>query len=635
MNSFLQKFNKEQFTYYLIFLIGILLFSYNIFETSLNPDELSAIERSNFSSLSDLFKFSISTDSHPPLIQILLYYWTKLFGKSSFIVKLPFLLMAIFSIPLMYRLATEWFSKNVALLSLSFFISIQFTVMYAQMARPYISGLFLALLCALCWNKLLNNKVKTSYYVFYILSAVLLSYNHYYGTIQVFTIGVVGLFFIKRNNLLNYFIANTMVLILFLAYLPYLLIQMNVEGLTYIGKPQLMFIIDFLFYIFQFSYPSILLVSSIIILSIVIHKKKAINKFTLIAFLFFVLPFFIGFIYSITMRPIMLYRSLIHGTPFLILFLFSFSANLKKQLVLLCCSLILIINIYSLIQNRDYYNVAQKGIAKAGILNTVNLINDGNTPTILFNIYAFNLQYYYNLYGADFQYTNMYKNVPIPKAFKKTVKSITNKNIVTLNLPLNLVSIINEDFPYYQFIDYGYNFNYYVFSKDPIPNQPTSLIDTSLTFNKKDNLKNIAIDSISNNSYYQFHNLEEWGPSLTIPLGKIIPNSHQIIKTNVSILPSSNTFEGSLVFEIKDDNNLIVWRAEESKNWINNSNDWQNIHYSIQLNNLVTPDQITSNTILSIYYWNKSKTPVAIDNLSISIQEGNKLIYSFFEKIPK
>lgn len=635
MNSFFKKISWEQYSYYLISLIGILLFSYNITETALNPDELSAIERSNFNSLSDLFKYSISTDSHPPLIQILLYYWTKIIGGNSFLVKLPFLLMAIFSIPLMYKLATEWFSKNVALLSLSFFISIQFTVIYAQMARPYISGLFLALFCALYWSKIINNKAKTSYYISYIILAILLSFNHYYGTIQVGVIGIVGLFFVKKQNFVKYFIANTLILLSFLIYLPYLRLQMDVEGLTYINKPELSFIVDFLFYIFQFSYLSILVVAGIIIYSIIVNKKKSVNKFTLIAFLLFTLPFAIGFVYSITIRPIMLYRSLIHGTPFLILFLFSFSSKLKKPLILLFCTLIITINLYSLIQHRNHYTIAEKGIAKTGILNTMKLINDGYNPAILFNLYEFNLNYYYRLYGAKFEYTNMFKNEPSPKDFRKTVQSITNENVIAFNIPLNLISIINEDFPYYQFIDYGHNFNYYVFSKNTSPNQPVPLIDTTLNFNKKNELKNISIDSITNNSYYQFHNLEEWGPSLTIPLGKIIPNTHQIIKTSISILPSNKTSEGVLVFEIKDNDNQIAWRGEDSRKWVTNITNWQTIHYSIQLNNIVSSTQITPNTKLSIYYWNKSKTPVAIDNLSISVWEGNKLIYSLLEVIPE
>jgi hypothetical protein len=70
MLSFLQKYSWEHLLFILTSSVGILLFSFNILEAPSTIDELNAIERSNFNSLAALFKYSISTASHPPLIQV-------------------------------------------------------------------------------------------------------------------------------------------------------------------------------------------------------------------------------------------------------------------------------------------------------------------------------------------------------------------------------------------------------------------------------------------------------------------------------------------------------------------------------------------------------------------------------------
>ena len=85
MFSFSLKYSWEQVLFAFIACVGIVLFSWNIIDAPLTVDELNAIERSNFNSIFDVFKYSIPTDSHPPLIQIFIFYWLKIVGYSSFL----------------------------------------------------------------------------------------------------------------------------------------------------------------------------------------------------------------------------------------------------------------------------------------------------------------------------------------------------------------------------------------------------------------------------------------------------------------------------------------------------------------------------------------------------------------------
>ena len=634
MLSFLQKYSWEQLLFVLISSIGILLFSFNILEVPLTIDELNAIERSNFNSLADLFKFSIASDSHPPFIQIFLYYWLKLVGDNIFLIKVPFLLMGISSIFLIHKIAKEWFNKNVALLTVSFFVSIQFTIMYAQIARPYISGLFLSLLLTYHWTRILKENTKLKNYFWYVVFGLMLAHTHYFGTLQTAIIGILGLFFIPKKQFKSYFITNSILLLLFLPYLPYLLLQMNIEGMTYISTPNIAYLLKYIFYIFQYSYTSVGLVIGVIIFSIVVCKKIPFNKFSFISFILFVTPMTIGFIYSILVRPVMPYRALIYSFPFFLILIFSFSTQLKKIAIFVCCALILSINSYTLIQKRKHYQIFHQGIVSAAVQQTKTIIAEGLNPFIIVNTPEFNIHFYQKKMNTNFHYWNIYDTELTPIEFKKQIQNINNQSIAAFNLSENYISIIREHFPQQKIVDYGFTYSYYLFSKDGKTESNTVIYEKTLTFENAEKTKHLQVDS-NNNTFYHFNQGEEWGPSLKIPIGEIVPNNYYVIESAISILNKDKEMQGQLVFEISDNKKSLAWRSSNTKKWITNTDQWQHIYYSVQLNEIIKPYQLTKNAVLKIYFWNQNKTPISIDNLTIKISKGNNKIYSLLENFPK
>ena len=117
-------------------------------------DELSAMGRATYDNFSDLIRFGVvERDSHPAGIQIFLYYWSGLFGESEQLVKLPFLLAGMASVWIIYRIGELWFGRTPGILTAAFIGSLQLFVMYSQIARPYVSGLFFTLVMVYCWSK--------------------------------------------------------------------------------------------------------------------------------------------------------------------------------------------------------------------------------------------------------------------------------------------------------------------------------------------------------------------------------------------------------------------------------------------------------------------------------------------------
>jgi 4-amino-4-deoxy-L-arabinose transferase-like glycosyltransferase len=106
------KKNRSYLILFLITLAAAFLRFYKLGSFSLSNDELSALNRLQFSNFHDLITQGVVPDFHPALVQVFLYYWTKLFGLSPFVVRLPFILLGIASVPLAFMLAKRWFNQE-------------------------------------------------------------------------------------------------------------------------------------------------------------------------------------------------------------------------------------------------------------------------------------------------------------------------------------------------------------------------------------------------------------------------------------------------------------------------------------------------------------------------------------------
>ncbi|HNA33741.1 MAG TPA: glycosyltransferase family 39 protein, partial [Flavobacteriales bacterium] len=112
-------------------------------------DEISALVRVDFPTLGDAISKGVwNIDTHPPGTHALLWCWTHVFGSSEGAVKLPFILMSVAALFLLYRFAHAWAGAGTAVIVTALLATLQYTVMYGQIARPYAMGLFTTALLA-------------------------------------------------------------------------------------------------------------------------------------------------------------------------------------------------------------------------------------------------------------------------------------------------------------------------------------------------------------------------------------------------------------------------------------------------------------------------------------------------------
>jgi hypothetical protein len=326
-------------------------------------DEFSALLRTRFDNFHDFIQQGIMPDSHPIGVQLFLWGWVKLFGWSEFWVKLPFVLMGIGSIYLIYIIGRQWFNRKVGLFSAAFFAVSQFTVFYSQLARPYSAGLFFVLLMAFFWYKVVfGAKSTTRDYVGFALSAWACSLIQYFSIAQAGLIFLTGLFFLPKERRKAYWLSGIAAVLLFAPTLPIFYQQLFVSGSIggWLAAPKSTFLTDFLQYTMNYSQLFMFAVGIIILLPLILGKcSKQRQPLRWAGLAWFVIIFAIAFIYSLKREPIIQHSTLIFSYPFVIIVAFSMfgTRTLSRWQTALVVVVLLFVGTTSLILERRHFDL--------------------------------------------------------------------------------------------------------------------------------------------------------------------------------------------------------------------------------------------------------------------------------------
>ena len=350
-----------------ILLVAAILRLWDLGSVPFMHDEFSALSRTSYSSISDLLREGVMiNDSHPAGVQIFLYLLVKIFGWNELFLKLPFTLMGIASVYLVFKIGQQWFNTNVGLISAAFFTISELFIFYSQLIRPYSPGLFFILLFVYFWNRLLflDEKPSPSVCIGFVLSAFISSQIHNFSLAQAGLIWASGLLFLKKDNKTltkTYLLCGVAALILFLPTSKIFYYQLFVRGGIggWLSMPELSFVCDFLKY--SLNYSHLLIFGSIIIILYPFLTNKINNDkrigLRIAGIMWFIIPLTLAFVYSKMKEPILQFSTMIFSFPFLIIVLCSFYDKIRVSLSekYIITGFILIAGITSLIIDRQYY----------------------------------------------------------------------------------------------------------------------------------------------------------------------------------------------------------------------------------------------------------------------------------------
>ncbi len=421
-------------------LLNIIIKSVFLTRQPISHDEPFTIYHAQF----DLFYLIdyLKNYNNPPLFEILLHFWIKLFGISELSVRILPMLFSSFSVLFIYKIGKTFFDDKTAIIaSLLFTFSIM-QIWYAHDCRVYSLFLLLTLGSFYVFFSLLKDGTLSKWkLVGFISSNVLLLYSHYFGAFVWFLEGlIVVLYFIKNKTILVTFIKACIIgLVIFLphVFVLYQRFSESAQRGTWLKIPSGL---ESLYnMIWSFTNAPVVAVTSIVILVaclikfLISTKKQIQNPFVKYVIWWFLFPFMFMFLVSYKV-PMFLDRYLIFITPALYLLLaVALSFLFEKKRLYYGASFVLVgAFLFSSTLNPD---------KKRLVRDTVDYIQSNKTPrTIVLGCspeFITNFTYYYNL--------RYFQGINQDSEYGMLEEQLKNENIYFIHrLDSNLMNSINK-----------------------------------------------------------------------------------------------------------------------------------------------------------------------------------------------
>lgn len=634
------KTHKQYYPILFLLVLACILRIYRLFDLEYTFDELSALYRTDYNTLSEVIdKGVMKLDTHPALVQVFLYYYTLMFGKAEWIVKLPFIIAGISSVYIAYCIGKKWFNETTGLLTATILTCTQFFIFYSVTARPYISGLFLCLVTLKYWLDILFNKQATKkHFILFAVFAALSALNHHFSMMFAGLCGIIGLFFLSKQNAKLYILACIGSVIIYSPHFPILFYQLNVGGIGaasggWLSPPKNDFIIQFLFYIFHYSYIFVLAFIGIIAFAFFQKKNEStlpIIKIRTALLSLFTLSFLIGFFYSQKVNPVIQYSTLIFATPCLILFIASFANELNYKWKWIAICLLAIIGISSLVIKRKYYDLIFRQSFDTYIQTANYAIKEKGNANVysLFKGRPWFLNYYKEKYNSVARYMAIDQDSLSLFDYKLIYDTLSTKYLLLGDFtPSQLLQAANY-YPYvYQKVN-GYTFEAYVLSKEPtnqnLEIEKRNIVTTN--FNKipeRFNLNKDLIVSIDSKKQYRIDSLNEYPISYKIKNTDLQAKEGQTIIAEIQY-QSDKPIKGLLCGSTDALKQNIHWSANDIDAFYNPNSRIQKAYVSIYVNQ----DFNDPDNELNIFIWNNKKEKFFISNFSIYVWDNNPYRYS-------
>lgn len=578
--------------------IAAILRFYGYADWSLSNDELSALARLRFDSYSDLLYNGIRIDGHPPAAQTLLFYWTGMFGNSPASVRFPFVIAGILSVPMLYLVGKTWFSESTGLLSAATLTALQFPMLYSRICRPYALGLLFILIAAYFMGRILfsTKKPRALHAVGFAVSLVMCVYSHYFAGLAAAVLAGTGLFFMNRQNAKYYIGGGLGSLLLFAPYTPFFLHQLGLGGVgQWLGKPDASWLPEHLFYVLNESWLVVLLVTCCAILGIFYGRsgKQIRLKRSVAALVVFLVPFMIGYAYSIFINPVLQHSTLLFSFPFGLLFVFGITRF--QQNLALVFSLLLLTGIsFDSLALRQFYSTEHFGVFQELTEEAVEVKKNHPNALIIGDVHSpFYLDYYsdgegvFQLYDvAEFKaLAQLHQMAADPKADVCYYAWSTKRQYPETH------AVIRHHFP--KFLNSGELFNsgWILYGRSESAEAPTHSFKGMKNSNW--NLNPSGLSATDSTFKYSLNDSVQYGPTLELSLDGTETKSKVLLEATTEL----DSTTAMVVFAIDSAGVQIDWQGGKLVNQTV-TEESSTCVFEFQF-----PEEIPENSKLKLYGW--------------------------------
>ncbi|MFZ1687424.1 MAG: glycosyltransferase family 39 protein [Flavobacteriales bacterium] len=358
-SSWLPGERWERWTFGLLMVVAAILRFRDLPNIPFTHDELSALLRIYPTLGETIQKGVIEGDTHPPGVQVFEWFWTQAFGMSETSVKLPFILMGLAALFFLYRVASAWTNTTVALIVVALLATMQYSVMYAQIARPYAFGFFT---CA--W--LLD---RTTFYVAtdrkgalvgFVFAEALSAYTHHFALMFGALVAICGFALLRRDQRISYVFACGAAAVLYLPNIPILLHQFAAGGLdAWLVPPGPHWLRDYAAWIVMYSWPLTIALIALVAWSTwnALRMRRWREPLPWLLLFLGIAPLAIGYAYSVWRAPVLQYSMLIFSFPCILLAALHGLPRVAKRLAIPMIILLAGSGIHGLVAMRDHYHL--------------------------------------------------------------------------------------------------------------------------------------------------------------------------------------------------------------------------------------------------------------------------------------
>ena len=623
-------FNKEKYSrphviaLLVIVVLGAVLRLVGFFDCPFTHDELSAVRRLQFDSFLDMIRDGVMLfEGHPAGVQSFLWFWSKIFGTSEIAIRLPFVLMGIACIPLMYLVTKIWFNRTAGIFAASIIAVSQYTIYYSILARPYVFGLFFVLLALVYWSRMIYEEdYSWKNVILFGVFASCCAYTHQFSMMVAFLIGIAGLLFQSRKSIVRYLLAALIALVLYVPHIPITIYQLTeLKGVGgWLCAPTFEFVTQYVRYLAHFSYVVLILVVLCIIISGEYTREHfyAVYKKIITAILLFVLPLAAGYWYSVHVDPVLQQSCLIFSFPFLVLAACSLVGENFNPLRIVSVAVFCVAMVLSLIFVREHYTMIDKSIFDSAVKKLIDCDEKYGKENVC-GLLKFSdkfIGYYENKYGKKIE--NKYAGYD-PSALCSQLETEDAEYLVAANLDDFEMYAVRRHYPYV--LDYSeyIGAEIYVLSKTEKPEceMPKPVFDHTY------DLTGYDVDN-------------EWMTLLDTPFVALSNSRYVRMDVEMTYMQKDTSDDFLIALQTFDaEGESYDWREARIKNFSVPVNDTvRSILIPFRYELIFKDSRKLSDYSLKSFLWNvdhvKSVRPLSA---RIRLTPDNKYIYSYIEDL--
>lgn len=326
-------------------------------------DELSAIIRL-YPTLGETIRTGVvALDTHPPGVQVFEWLWSRLFGTGEGALRLPFVVMSLLALVLLYRVACRWANVTVALVIATLLGTLQFGVLYGTLARPYAVGLFTTALAAdqlTCWVA----TGRSRHALGFALGALLSAYTHHFALMLAGLMGLTGLGLTGRTGRRTYLLACAGAVLLYLPNVPLFLKQLGIGGLQeWLRAPDRHWLPDHVAWLTHYNSLLLALLTLLVLTSLSLGARRGTwrEARTGVLLCWGLTPLAAGLAYSVWRAPVLQHSLLLFSFPYLLMALLLGLPELRRWTAIALVAGLAGAAAWSLTMDRLHYDLLRHG----------------------------------------------------------------------------------------------------------------------------------------------------------------------------------------------------------------------------------------------------------------------------------